>query len=75
MVRAMVMDMVTERVNREMGILRKKKQNKKTRSVNSNRLILNDGSPFVVQEAYKALRTNGIFIAWNGYKNSWSDKQ
>lgn len=61
MVRAMVMDMVTERVNREMGILRKKKQNKKTRSVNSNRLILNDGSPFVVQEAYKALRTNVVF--------------
>ncbi|MGN0293513.1 MAG: CpsD/CapB family tyrosine-protein kinase [Lachnospiraceae bacterium] len=44
-----------------MKLLRKKNQNKKTRNINSKRLILSAESPFLVQEAYKALRTNVVF--------------
>lgn len=56
-----VMDMVSERINRAMKIFQKKNQNKKTRNVNSRRLLLTGESPFLVQEAYKALRTNVVF--------------
>lgn len=44
-----------------MKIIKKKKPDKKIRNTNSKRLLLNDGSPFLVQEAYKALRTNVVF--------------
>ena len=44
-----------------MKLLRKKKRNTKTRNINSKRLVLSSESPFLVQEAYKALRTNVVF--------------
>lgn len=61
MVQDMDMVMAPERINRAMKLLRKKKRNTKTRNINSKRLILSSESPFLVQEAYKALRTNVVF--------------